>query len=120
MPTVDPARADWLKREALFSAATVSGAFTKWGDLALDSTIISALALKADADTESAKQAAFMAGPLAREKIDVIGFRKDLVGQVVTITGDRLGYEAGGLAVFVLGAAEQGGFTTLTVLRRLT
>lgn len=118
---VDVLYAQWLKAEALFALATVAGAVTTWGDKALDSSVISALANSADAATEAAAQASFLAGPLAVDKAVVKGQRQDLVGQVITITGDRLGYETGGgKVVFALGAVENdNGTTTLTILRRL-
>jgi len=121
MAVVDILYAQWLKAEALFALGTVVGAQANWGDKALDSTTISPLANAADAATEATAQAAFLgAGPLAIDKATVTGQRQDLTGQVITITGDRYGYEGAGKVVFVLGAAEQdNGTTILTVLRRL-
>lgn len=112
--------AAWLKSEALFASSdgSVAGAF---GDTSKDSTVITPLVNKADAVTEAAYQAAFLSGPLARDKAVIKGYRSDLIGKCVTLTGDRLGYDGAGAAVFVIGAeeAESGATTTLTVLKRL-
>lgn len=119
--TVDSGYAAWLKTDARYATATVAGASAAWGDKALDSKIISPLANQSDAVTEGAAQAAFLAGPLARDSVVVPGLRKDLLGRLVTITADRLGYEAGA-DVFVIGVRESDSsrMTTLTVLKRLT
>lgn len=116
MPTPD---AEYLKSEGLFAVAEVAGALAKWGDLAASSSLMSPLVNTVDANDEAAAQAAFMAGPLARDLVIVKGRRSDLFLRAVTITGDRLGYEAGD-AVFVLDAREQdNGTTILKVLKRL-
>lgn len=120
MANVDPGYASWLKSDARYVGATIAGAAAAWGDKALDSRIVSPLAYKADAQAEATKQAQFLAGPIARDNVLVKGLRRDLLGQLVTLTGDRLGYEAGA-AVFVIGVKENDGVRTtlLTVLKRL-
>jgi len=117
--SIDPGFAAWLKQDALYAISAVAGASAAWGDKAISSTVVSPLANESDAQTIADAQAAFMAGPLAQDKVVVAGHRKDLIGQCITVTGDRLGYEAGA-AVFVIGAAEAdpGSTTTLTVLKR--
>lgn len=119
MATVEPGYAAWLKTDARYVGATIAGAKAAWGDKAINATIVSPLAFKADAQAEAVKQAQFHAGPVARDKAIVKGYRKDLIAQVVTLFGDRLGYEPGP-SVFVIGAAENAnGTTTLTILKRL-
>ena len=117
---VDPLFAEWLQAPALYERATDATATTRWGELARDVTLQSGLALKADAATEAARHLAYLAQPLAEEVHVIAGAHRDKLGSVVTITGTDLGYDAG-LAVFVIGAAEDSntGLTTLTVLRRL-
>lgn len=121
MALVDPGYASWLKTTARFAGAVVAGAEATWGTRAVDTSVTSALALKADAQAEATAQAAFLAGPLARDKILVTGLRHDLIGRLVTIIGDRLGYEGAGAVVLVLGAQESDRIRTtlLTVLKRL-
>lgn len=121
MPGPDAQIVDWLKSGALFEAATDAGVAAAFGADALETEIVSPLALAAAASTEAARQQAFMEGPLAEELHDVPGQRIDLLGRPVTIISDRLGYEAG-LTVFVIGAdeASRPGRTLLNVLRRLT
>jgi hypothetical protein len=120
MATVDPGYGAWLKTSARYVGATIAGAAASWGDKAVDSAVISPLAYKADAQAEATAQAQFLAGPIAQDSIVVKGIRKDLIGKLISVGGDRLGYEAGA-AVFVIGAAESetARTTTLTVLKRL-
>lgn len=117
--TVDAGIVGWLKEGALFAAATDSSVGTTWGDDALETKIMSPLALAAAAATEAALQQQFLKGPNAIETHNVPGLRSDLLGKPVTITCDRLGYDAG-LTVFVIGYEEMEKVdrTILTVLRR--
>lgn len=118
--SVDAGIVDWLKTAALFAAST-DGAFAAlWGAEAVETEIISTLALDADAIAEAARQQGFLEGPLAVDIHDVPGLREDLIGRPVTITADQLGYGAG-VVVFVIGAKEHERVerTTLIVLRRL-
>lgn len=118
--SVDAGFARWLKEGVIFAPAEDAAAAAKWGSLARSTDIVSALADEAGAQAEAARQLAFLAGPIAIDRHLVAGSRFDLIGQAVTIAGDRLGYEAG-VTVFVIGAEEAAGTdqTTLTVLRRL-
>lgn len=120
MPNVDQAYAFYLQSDALY-AVTAGAQAANYGDAAQDSSIMSSIALAADATTESTSQAAFLSGPIVRDIHTVKGRRKDLIGKVVTLINPRLGY-AGGLAVFVVRAQEQdsGNTTQLYVLRRQT
>lgn len=120
MAVVDALYAQWLKSDALYALSTVTGAQAAWGDKALDSSTLSALANGADAATEAAAQSAFLAGPLAIDNAIIKGQRQDLLGQVITLTGDRLGYGGAGKSVFVISVAEnENGTSTLKVLRRM-
>lgn len=118
--SVDAGLAAWLKEGMLYASATDAGIATAWGTEAVETTMISPLALLGAAAAEAARQQAFFEGPLAVEVHDVAGLRSDLLGKPVTIVCDRLGYAAG-LTVFVIGYEEQAKVdrTNLTVLRRL-
>lgn len=118
--SVDAGYAAYLTSPARTVGATITGALAAWGTKAISSAIQSPLALKEDAQTEAIRQAEFLAGPIARDKHIVRGAQADLIGKLIVIVGDRLGYENGALA-FVIGAAEAegGGSTALTVLKRL-
>lgn len=110
---------DYLKSDALYAVAEVAGAAAKWGDKAILSSVMSPLVDEDDANDEATAQADFMAGPLARDVIVIGGHHADAYLRVVTITANRLGYEAGA-DVFVIEAREQpNGTTILKVLKRL-
>jgi hypothetical protein len=117
---VDPDFAEWLAREDLGAIASDPAAEAKWGALAIDTTISSALALRPDAVAEAARQLAFRPGPMAIETLRVPGLQVGAIGKVVRLTADKGGYAAG-VDVFVLGADEIDGTggTKVTVLRRL-
>ena len=118
---VDAATVQWLKDGAMFVIAADAGVATAWGTDGLETDIVSPIAVAADAATEADRQQQFLEGPLVEEAHDVPGRRSDLLGRPVTLTCDRLGYDAG-VAVFVIGVDEAArpGRTILTVLRRLT
>lgn len=117
---VDPGYGEYLKSPARFVGATISGAAGLWGDQAIDSRLVSPLAFRDDAQTEVIRQAQFLAGPLARDRVVVLGLWASLIGKPVAISGDRAGYEQSPV-VFVLGADENEAarYTVLTVLKRL-
>jgi hypothetical protein len=118
---VDAETIVWLKEGVLWSPTTDAGVASAFGNDALETDIVSCLALASDAAVESARQQGFLEGPLAVEVLTGIkGQRADLIGRPVTITCDRLGYNSG-LTVFVIDVQEQEGTdrTTLKVLRRL-
>lgn len=119
--TVDAGFARWLKEGIIYASATDTAIETKWGARARSTDVGSPLATKAGAEAEAARQLAFLGGPLVIDDHVVAGLRADLIGQPVTLTINRLGYDAG-VVVFVIGAAEsdQVEQTTLTVVRRLT
>jgi hypothetical protein len=111
--------ADYLRNVALFTAAA-SPSGVAWNERAIESEIISPLKLKADADAEATRQAAFLAGPLVEDVVLVTGARRDLMLKPVTLTGDQLGLDAvGGVPAFVIGFQELEGETSLTVVRSL-
>lgn len=119
MATIDAGFAAWLKSTALYTTSAPSGVAETFGSKAVSSEIVSAIAFAPDAVEEAARQAAFLGYPLARDEHVVVGRLASLVGRVVPIRGDRLGYDAAPLC-FVLEASEQDdGTTRLTVLKRL-
>lgn len=117
MPVVDSGTALYLKSQALFTKAAGVLAAT-WGNRAVDTEIISPLALKTAADTEAARQIAVLEGPLCEDVLVVPGRRKDLLGKVITAKGARLDYTAGKLA-FVIGFQEAESTTILNVIRKV-
>lgn len=117
---VDPDFAEWLASEETSAIASDAASEAKWGVLAIDTAISSALALRPDALAEAARQLSFRPGPVAIETLRVPGLQVEMIGKVVTLTADKGGYAAG-VDVFVLGADEIDGLggTKVTVLRRL-
>ena len=92
----------------------------RWGDKAQNTSRMTTIATRASAEEEALRQLAFM-GPVAAIDQHVLrGSWRQCRGQVITITGDRLGYAAG-VDVFVLGAEddEATSLSRVTVLRRL-
>lgn len=121
MSAVDPGFAVWLRSAALFAENTNATIATNWGDRSIISETLSSLALVSGANTEAARQEALMGGPLVIDELNVKGLRSDLIGQCVTLTSDRFGYDGAGQPGFVIGVAEQQSAdrTILTVLRKL-
>jgi hypothetical protein len=116
---VDPIFAQWLQDEGLWSIAEDAGSVARWGDSAITAERMTSIAFKADAAAEAGRQLAFMGAPCVSEAHLLPGEWRGYVGQVITITIDKLGYDAG-LDVFVLGVEDDGsGLSTVTVLRRL-
>lgn len=118
--TIDAGYVDWLRSAGLYTSAEDSAIVARWGDRAIESEIMTPLALKTGADAEAARQLALFSGPLVIDDHIVPGLRRDLHMQVVTLTIDALGYD-GGQPCFVLRTDESESVaqTTLTVLRRL-
>ena len=118
MPSVDTGLADYLKAESLFTTATPVG--VAWGDRGFAFEMNTPIDNRTEAITAAGRFAGFMGGPMAKEAVEVLGRRQDLLGKAVAVTGDRLGYTSAGTTVFVIGVAEtEIGSTILTVLRRL-
>lgn len=118
MPNVDSGFAAWLKDDALFTT-TVPGGIA-WGERGVAVDFLTAVDTKAEATVEGERIAAFMGFPVVKDAVAVKGQRRDLLGRVVNLTGDRLGYSASATAVFVCGVNEaENGTTVLSVLRKL-
>lgn len=120
MTVVDPVYAQYLMSQTLWAVASDDAAATRWGATAAIKERRTTIATKADAEAEAARQLAFMAGPLVMDEHVLLGQWVRYRGQVVTITGNKLGYDAGA-EVFVLGAQDAlaTGTSVVTVLRRL-
>jgi hypothetical protein len=118
--TVDPVFAQWLQDEGLWSLVEDAPAITRWAAGAVTSERMTSIAFKADADAEAARQLAFLKGPLVIDEHVIAGDWRRYRGQVITITGDKLGYDAG-INVFVLAVTDDlaTGLSTVTVIRRL-
>ncbi len=120
MTLVDPDFAEYLGREEVLATSTDAAAAAKWGAIAIDTRISTALAFKADALVEAARQLAFRPGPLAVELLRAPGLHVGLIGEVVTLRAAKGGYDAG-VDVFILAADETdpGDGTRFIVLRRM-
>lgn len=110
--------AEWLQAEALFSESVSAGIVAAWGDDALTSETITALASSAAAATEADRQLLFLAQALAIDVHDMAGRFTPYIGKTITIKCPRLGYDAG-VACLVLGAVDDlgRGVSKVTVLR---
>lgn len=120
MASVDPIFAQWLQASALWHVETDAAEETKWGELAAVTERLSPLALKADAVAEAVRQLDFLSGPIAADVHLLTGEWRAYIGQVITLTIDKLGYDAGA-DVFVIGAEDNlaTGLSNVTVLRQL-
>lgn len=119
MPSVDSGLAAWLKGDALFTTATPGG--VAWADRGVAVDRMLPVDLRAEAVAEATRIGVFMGSPHVKDVVEVLGRRRDLLGKVVTLTGDRLGYTSNGVPAFVCGVAENdNGTTTLQVLRKLS
>jgi hypothetical protein len=117
--TIDQGYAAWLKSAALYTSSSDPEIAARWGasGLTVDSEVLSPLAFKADADTEAARQAAFMGGPLVIDEVLALGRLRKLRGQTISVKIDKLGY-ANGVSAFVVGVTEnENGTSTLSVVR---
>lgn len=120
MPIPGATFAEWLRSPALYMTAADATTAANWGDDAPTSERITALSNSGDTDTEAGRQRTFMGLPMAKEVHQIAGRFAPYIGKVITLTLDRLGYDAG-VAVLVLGAADDlaTGLSQVTVLRRL-
>lgn len=118
--SVDAEFASWLGSPCMNAVASSSALDAAWGKLAATAELVSALANKADADTEAARQLNLFGAPMVVEVLQVPGLRVDLICKPVRLTAARSGY-LDGVNVFVLGAKEVDNVerTNLTVLRKL-
>lgn len=112
--------AEWLQAECLFSESTDAAIAAAWGEDAPTSETITALASLAAAQTESDRQQDFLGRALAIDTHDMVGKFAQLIGKAITITGPRLGYDAG-VVCLVLGSIDDlaRGVAKVTVLRVL-
>lgn len=117
MSLVPTTVAEWLTGRAIFAQSEDAALRGSWGDVAVESEVVSPVAAAADAVSEADRQLAFLGQPLAEETIELEGQWISLLGTARRIVCDRAGYALGPV-VFVIGAEEQeGGTTRLTVLR---
>lgn len=117
MSLVPASAAEWLKARALIAQAEDAVLRDAWGDISVESEVVSPIAAAADAVGEADRQLAFLGQPLAEETIELEGQWISMLGTARRIVCDRAGYALGPV-VFVIGAEEQdGGTTRLTVLR---
>lgn len=109
--------AEWLAGRAIYAQAENGSLRASWGDVSIESEVLSPIAFAEAAVAEAARQQEFLGQPLAEETIEVEGDLVGLLGTCQRIVCDRAGY-ADGPAVLVIGAEEQdSGITRLTVLR---
>ncbi len=118
MTTVDQGYAAWLKAQNL-SLEGQGADPIRWPTQGLTASAVSPFATDIGAQAEAVRRAAFLGGPLVRDKAVVLAADRDLIGRCVRLTGT--GLAAAGEAVFVIGVIEQdNGSMVLTILRRLT
>lgn len=116
---VDQNLAAILKAEASYIGVDTASSFA-WSPRGVESKGVSPFAAADAAEQEAGRCSAFLAGPLAKDKVAVPGQRCDLVGKAsrVRVASGVLGYGEP-VPVFVIGAEERDSDTLLTVLRRL-
>jgi hypothetical protein len=120
MTAVDPVYAQWLQADTLWVVGADAVRQARWGDTALTLSRQTTIATNADAAAEAARQLAFLGGPLVEDEHLLVGQWAPYLGQVITLTIDQLGYDAG-VAVFVIGVQDDRASDTsrVSVLRRL-
>lgn len=122
--SVDPLFAQWLQDEARWTLRESATITARWGESAIVTERVTSMAFLADAQDEADRQLAFMGGPLVEDQhilsIGAEGGWVQYIGQVITLTGADLDYDAG-VEVFVLSAEDDRatGLSTVVVLRRL-
>lgn len=118
--TVEASYGEWLQSEALYVTGADATLAARWPTQAIESETISPFAEEADATAEAGRQIAFLGPTKVVDDHVVHGHRRDLIGCLVTLAIDKLGYDAG-VNCFVIGADESQvpGCTVLTVLRRV-
>ncbi|KKC27461.1 hypothetical protein WP12_03480 [Sphingomonas sp. SRS2] len=109
-----------MQADALYATSADGLLASRWPTQAIETEAISPFAHKSAGVDEGGRQLAFLGPPKVGDAHVVHGRRRDLVGTVVTLTIDSLGYDAG-VACYVIGADETQvpGCTVLTVLRRI-
>lgn len=118
--SVEPLFAQWLQAPALWALREDDDRKSRWGDSARTTERLTTIASKADAEAEADRQLAFLGGPLAIEEHELVGTWCGFLGQVITLSIDKLGYAAG-LDVFVIAVSDNraAGTSRVTVARRL-
>jgi len=118
----DPIFAQWLQDDARWALREDATLKARWGESAVVSERITAIATEAAASAEADQQLAFMSGPLVEDEhvLPIGDGWSQHLGRVITLFSSGLGYEAG-LDVFLISAEDDHatGLTTLVVLRRL-
>lgn len=117
---VEPSFGEWLQSDALYAASGDAALASRWPSQAIESETISPFADEEDGVAEAERQIAFL-GPLKVGDVHVVpGRQRGLLGRVVTLTIDRLGYDAGvNCLVIAADETQVAGHTLLTVLRRM-
>lgn len=120
--SVDPVFAQWLQGDADYALRTDAATAARWGATALTTERRTGLATRAGAEAQGDRELAFFArGPFAVDEHQLAGTDWiDMLGRVIVLTGDQLGYAAG-VEVFVIGveASRATGLSQVTVLRPL-
>ena len=119
MSSVDPLFAQWLQSTADHVIRTDAGIAARWGDTALTTERVTGIATRVAASDEADRQLGFFSrGPFAVDVHQLLGtdWAAD-IGRVITLSIDRLGYDAG-VDVFVLEveADRTTGISSVTVL----
>lgn len=120
MAIVDPVFAQWLQSAGLWHVQANSELAARWGDAALTTERMTTIASKADAEAEAVRQLSFLGPPAVIDEHLLAGEWAAYLGQVITLTGDQLGYELG-VEVFVIGVEDDRavGTSRVSVIRRL-
>ena len=117
MSLVPTTISEWLTGRAIYAQAENTAVRASWGEVSIESEVLSPIANSSEASLEADRQLAFLGQPLAEETIEVGGDFVGLLGTAQRIACDRAGY-AEAPTVLIIGAEELGeGITRLTVLR---
>lgn len=121
MTGIDPVFAQWLQGEGHWHVSVEATLLARWGVTAQTTSRMTTIATKADAEAEGARQLAFLGGPLFVDRATVPGAWESYLGQVITVTIDKLGYD-GGEDAFLIGAQDDlsAGTSQISVIRRAT
>ena len=120
--SVDPLFAQWLQAAADYVVRSDAAASVRWGATAQASERLTGIATRAAATAQGDRELAFLSrGPFVQDVHQFVGTDWiSVIGRVVSITNDELGYESG-VDTFVLDAEvdRATGISTVTVLRPL-
>ncbi|MES2987687.1 MAG: hypothetical protein V4808_07260 [Pseudomonadota bacterium] len=120
MASVDPLFAQWLQEDGLWVVSEDADSVERWGEDAVTAERMTSIALRGHAEIEAARQLAFLSGPHVLDEHQLKGEWRGLRGQVITLSGPKLGYDAG-VDVYLLGAEDDlaTGLSRALVIRRL-